>query len=175
MFYALGDLRPRVHETAFVAPNAMIIGDVEIRANASIWFGAVLRGDQGPIVIGEGTNVQDGAVIHKGTTIGRNCTIAHLALVHETVVEDNVLIGNGALVYGGTHIGSGSIVGAGAVITGGDVAPGSLMLGVPARKAPATVDLDAVIAKGVTDYETFRALYQGQPGMQPVVEVERFR
>lgn len=173
MFYALGDLRPRVHETAFVAPNAMVIGDVEIHAHASIWFGAVLRGDQGPIVIGEHTSVQDGAVIHKATSIGRNCTIAHLALVHEAVVDDNVLIGNGALVYGGVHIGSGSVVGAGAVVTGGEVVPGSLMLGVPARKVPAAIDLDAMIAKYVADYDGIRPMYQGEPAGMQEVEAER--
>ena len=135
-FYAIGDLAPRVHETAFVAPNAVLIGDVVVEANASIWFGAILRGDSGRITIGEGTNVQDGCVLHEETTIGRNCTLAHMVLAHQCVTEDDVLIGNGALVFGGVHIGRGSVIGAGAVVSPNtNVPPGTLMLGVPARAA----------------------------------------
>lgn len=136
MTYQLGEKRPRIHATAFIAPTAAVIGDVTLEANTSVWFGAVLRGDSGPIYVGEGTNIQDGAVVHETTTIGKNCTIGHLALVHACGVADNVLIGNGALVYDGCEIGEGAIIGAGAVVTPGTrVAPYTLMLGVPARPA----------------------------------------
>ncbi len=159
MFYAIGDLRPRVHETAFVAPEAVLIGDVEVRANATIWPGAVLRGDMGPIVIGEGTSVQDNAVIHEQTTIGKNCTIAHFALVHESVLEDDVLVANGAMVFGQAHVGAGALIGAGAVMNGGVVEPGALMLGIPARKVDTKSDIRAVIEKGTRDYGALRPRY----------------
>ena len=162
MFYAIGDLRPRVHPTAFVAPEAVLIGEVEVHANASIWPGAVLRGDMGPIVIGEGTSVQDNAVIHEQTTIGKNCTIAHFALVHESVVEDNVLIANGAMVFGQAHVGEGALIGAGAVMNGGEVPPGALMLGIPARQVNTSSDIRAVIEKGIRDYGTLRPRYMEQ-------------
>ncbi|MFA7297809.1 MAG: gamma carbonic anhydrase family protein [Dehalococcoidia bacterium] len=159
MFYAIGDLRPRVHPTAFVAPEAVLIGDVEVHANASIWPGAVLRGDMGPIVIGEGTSVQDNAVIHERTTIGRDCTIAHFALVHESTIEDRVLIANGAMVFGQAHVGEGALIGAGAVMNGGDVPPGALMLGIPARQVNTGSDIRAVIEKGIVDYGALRPRY----------------
>lgn len=134
MLYTIDGLTPKVHETAFIAPNAILIGDVEIQANASVWFGCVLRGDAGKIVIGEGTNIQDGSIIHEETLIGKNCVIAHLCLVHRCVVGDNVLIGNGALVFGPAEIGEGSVIGAGAVVTPGTtVPPNTMMLGVPAK------------------------------------------
>jgi carbonic anhydrase/acetyltransferase-like protein (isoleucine patch superfamily) len=160
VYYAIGDLRPRVHESAFVAPEAVLIGDVEVHANATIWPGAVLRGDLGTIVIGEGTSVQDNAVIHERTTIGKNCTIAHFALVHESVIEDNVLIANGAMVFGNAHVGEGALVGAGAVMNGGEVPPGALMLGIPARQVTTSTDIRAVIDKGIHDYGALRPRYR---------------
>lgn len=139
MLYALGDIRPQVHPTAFVAPTATLIGDVVIEAYASVWFGAVLRGDNGRIVIGENSNVQDNAVLHEATTIGRNCTIAHLVLAHGIEAEDNVLIGNGATVFGNSHIGEGSLIGAGSVVSPGThFEPNSLALGTPARRVRET-------------------------------------
>ncbi|HEV2953672.1 MAG TPA: gamma carbonic anhydrase family protein, partial [Candidatus Dormibacteraeota bacterium] len=91
--------RPRVHSEAFVAPTAVLIGDVEVCAGASVWFGAVIRADQAPIVIGEGSNVQDNSVIHVGrnlgTTIGRDVTVGHSALLEGCVIEDGALVGMG--------------------------------------------------------------------------------
>ena len=134
MLFSLDGLTPKAHETAFIAPNAVLIGDVEVHANASIWFGCVLRGDAGKIIIGEGTNVQDGSIFHEETTVGKNCVIAHLCLVHRCVVGDNVLIGNGALVFGPAEIGEGSVIGAGAVVTPNTtVPPNTVMMGVPAK------------------------------------------
>lgn len=136
MIFSIGDKSPQIHETAFVAPTASVIGEVILEANTSVWFGAVLRGDIGPIRVGEGTNIQDNAVIHEPTTIGKNCVIAHLALVHNAVLGDNVLVGNAAIVFGGSEVGEGAIIGAGAVVTPNTkVPPKTLMLGVPARPA----------------------------------------
>ncbi len=136
MLFSINGLTPKIHDTAFVAPNAVIIGDVEIQANASVWFGCVLRGDAGKIVVGEGTNIQDGAVLHEATTIGKNCVVAHLCLVHRCEVGDNVLIGNGALVFGPAEIGEGSVIGAGAVVVPNTKVPANtMMLGIPAKPA----------------------------------------
>lgn len=147
MIYYLGEKRPQIHPTAFVAPTAVIIGEVTLEANTSVWFGAVLRGDSGAIHIGEGTNIQDGAVIHDGTQIGRNCTISHLASVHGCTVGDNVLIGNGALVLDGCEIGEGSIIGAGAVLPPGTKVPAyTVMLGVPATAAGTVTERHRALA-----------------------------
>src|SRR6266536_3589165 len=118
MLYSLQGLTPSVHPTAFIAPTAVLIGDVTVEANASLWFNVILRGDAGKIVIGEGTNVQDGAILHERTIVGKHCVLAHQALVHNAVIHDRVLIGHGALVYGGANIGEGAIIGAGAVLIG---------------------------------------------------------
>ena len=138
--YSVNGLVPQIDPTAFIAPSATVIGDVVIGPNASVWFGATLRGDSGRIMVGEGTNIQDGAVIHEETTIGKNCVIAHMTLVHRVIVGDNVLIANGAKVVGamGTPvvIGDGAIIGAAALVTAGTkVEPNTLMMGIPAKAA----------------------------------------
>ena len=127
-----------IHSTVFVAPGAVILGDVTIGECSSVWYGAVLRGDLAPIVIGCQTNVQDGCIIHvEGThpcRVGDRVTLGHGAVLHGCTVEDDVLIGIRATVLDGAVISSGSIVGAGAVVTEGTVIPvGSLALGIPAR------------------------------------------
>ena len=86
LIFSVDGLTPKVHETAFVAPNAVLIGDVEVHANASIWFGCVLRGDAGKIIIGEGTNVQDGSVLHEETTIGKNSAVSYTHLTLPTIL-----------------------------------------------------------------------------------------
>ena len=119
---------------AYIAPNATVVGDVTLHKNANIWYNAVLRGDSGAIVIGEGTNVQDHCVIHEKTTIGNNCTIGHSAIVHGCTVGNSCLIGMGAIVLNGAVLGDGCVVGAGAVVTGKMNAPArSLLLGSPAK------------------------------------------
>jgi len=135
--------RPRVHASAFVAPTAVLIGDVEIREGASIWFGTVLRGDMARIEIGARTSVQDNSVIHtetdEPTIVGDDVTIGHLALVHSSVVERNVLVGQAAVLTGANHVAAGTVIGAGAVLPEGMKVPGSsLVLGVPARVVRAT-------------------------------------
>lgn len=134
-----GGVRPRIGAGVFLAETAAVIGDVELGDEASIWYSAVVRGDDMPIRIGARTNLQDGAIVHVtagtfGTTIGRDCTIGHGAIVHACTVEDRCLIGMGSTVLDGAVIGSGSLVGAGALVTPGTVIPpGSLVLGAPAR------------------------------------------
>lgn len=118
----------------YCAPNATVVGEVILGDNVNIWYGAVLRGDSGAITVGEGTNIQDNAVLHEETTIGKNCTIGHGAIVHGCTVGDHCVIGMGAIVLTGAVLGENCLVGAGAVITGKMNAPaGSLLLGSPAK------------------------------------------
>ncbi len=119
---------------AWIAPNATVVGDVTIGENASVWYGAVLRGDSGPIVIGNGTNIQDNCVIHEKTTIGDGCTVGHGAIVHGCSIGNNCMVGMGAIVLNGAVIGDDCLIGAGALVTGKTNAPaGSVLLGNPAK------------------------------------------
>ena len=123
-----------VTEGAMLAPGVVICGDVTLEKDVNVWYGAVLRGDNGPIRVGEGTNIQDNCVLHDKTTIGKFCTIGHGAVVHGCTVGDCSLIGMGAVVLSGARIGPHCLVGAGAVVTGKTVAPeGSMLLGNPAK------------------------------------------
>jgi carbonic anhydrase/acetyltransferase-like protein (isoleucine patch superfamily) len=136
-FYAVGDEQPQVAEGAFVAPNASVVGAVELGSESSVWFGAVLRGDFGRIVIGEGSCVQDNAVIHAAdglpTIIGANVTIGHAAMLEGCVVEDGAVISMGAIVLQRARIGSGALVAAGSVVREGQEIPaGIVAAGVPA-------------------------------------------
>lgn len=131
-------LMRRTPSGAYVARGAIVTGDVELGAGASVWFGCVIRGDDAPIKIGPRTNVQDACVIHCDTgapqTIGADCTIGHGAIVHGVEVGDGVLIGMGATILGGARIGAGAVIAAGAVVRENAVVPPrALMAGVPAR------------------------------------------
>jgi carbonic anhydrase/acetyltransferase-like protein (isoleucine patch superfamily) len=122
----------------FIADTAAVIGKVRLLSSASVWFGAVLRGDNEWIEIGEGSNVQDNSTCHTDLgfplTIGKNCTVGHNVILHGCTLEDGALVGMGSIVMNGARIGSGSIVGAGAVITEGKEFPAhSLIIGAPAR------------------------------------------
>lgn len=129
-------------KTVYIAPDAVITGDVELGENVSIWYGAVLRGDDGPITVGAGTNIQDRCILHEKTVLGKNCTVGHGAIVHGCTIGDNTLVGMGAIVLTGAVIGSNCVIGAGALVTGKTVAPdGSLLLGSPAKVVkPATAE-----------------------------------
>ena len=123
---------------AFVARSAVLVGEVSVGARASVWYGAILRGDLAPVIVGADSNLQDGAIMHVEVGVparlGERVTVGHAAVVHAAFVEDECLIGIGAKVLSGARIGKGSIVGAGAVVKEGfEVPPGSLVLGVPAR------------------------------------------
>jgi carbonic anhydrase/acetyltransferase-like protein (isoleucine patch superfamily) len=135
--FSFEGLAPTVHPDAFVAPTATLVGDVRVEAHASVWYGAVLRADFGPIVVREGANVQDGCVLHGGTDpvteIGAGATIGHLCVVHGCVIGAEALIGNGATIQDGARIGARSLVGAGAVVAPNTVVPdGQLVLGTAA-------------------------------------------
>jgi carbonic anhydrase/acetyltransferase-like protein (isoleucine patch superfamily) len=130
--------QPRINQSSWVAPGAVIVGDVTLHAEASVWYNAVLRGDNTPIVIGEGTNLQDGVVVHTDptapVTLGRGVSVGHNAVIHGATVEDDCLIGMAATLLNGCVIGSGSLVAAGALVTEGMIVPpGSLVAGVPAK------------------------------------------
>lgn len=121
-------------KNVYLAPNATVVGDVTLGENVSVWYGAVIRGDNGPITVGPGTNIQDNCVLHDGTAVGANCTIGHGAIVHGCTVGDGCLIGMGSIVLNGAVLGDGCLVGAGALVTGKTHAPaGSVLLGSPAK------------------------------------------
>ena len=123
-----------VGKSYYVAPGAVVTGDVELGKDVNIWYNAVLRGDSGTIRVGEGTNIQDGSVLHDTTTLGKFCTVGHGAIVHGCTVGDYCLIGMGAIVLSGAVLGDRCMVGAGALVTGKTNAPaGSLLLGSPAK------------------------------------------
>jgi carbonic anhydrase/acetyltransferase-like protein (isoleucine patch superfamily) len=134
-----------IDDSAFIAPGAVILGDVRIGAQSSVWYHAVLRGDTDTISIGPRTNVQDGAVIHVDAgmpcLIGAGVTIGHRAVVHGALVEDDVLIGIGAIVLSGARISHDCIIGAGSLVTGHSVIPPrSMVLGVPGRVVRSLTD-----------------------------------
>ncbi len=131
-------MRPKIHDSCFVAPNATIVGDVEIDEGCGIWYGAVIRADLNPVRIGKGSNVQDNVVIHvsaeNSVEIGENVSIGHLAMVHGAKIGNNVIIGINATVLDGAEIGDNCIIGANALVTSGMKVPdNSLVLGVPGK------------------------------------------
>ena len=129
---------PYISPEAFVAETAAIIGKVSVGKDSSVWFGAVIRGDNEPITVGEGTSIQDNAVLHTEAghplSIGNNVTIGHSAIVHCTSVGDNTMVGMGAILLDGAVIGKNCIIGAGAVVKERAVVPdGTMMVGIPAK------------------------------------------
>jgi carbonic anhydrase/acetyltransferase-like protein (isoleucine patch superfamily) len=150
---------PRLDPTAFVAPGAWVIGDVVLGPDASVWFGAVLRGDSDRIRVGARTNVQDGAVLHTDPgvpcEIGEDCTIGHGAVVHGCRIGNSCLIGMGAVVLSGTVIGDESLVAAGALVPEGKEFPArSLLLGSPVRRLRELTeeDVERLIRPGARNY-----------------------
>ncbi len=138
--YTLGDLRPELPESGdfWVAPGARLIGRVALGEGASVWFGAVLRGDNEPITVGPGSNIQENCVLHTDIgyplAIGADCTIGHKAMLHGCSIGAGSLVGMGATVLNGARIGRGCLIGAGALVTEGrEIPDGVLVLGVPAR------------------------------------------
>ena len=139
MIKSFQNSQPKIHETVFVAENAVIIGDVEIGADSSVWYGAILRGDVNSIRIGERANIQDGSIIHVSsnthpTVLEDEITVGHRVTLHGCYIETGCLIGIGAIVLDGSRIGRDSLVGAGSLVTPGtEIPPRSLVLGSPAR------------------------------------------
>jgi carbonic anhydrase/acetyltransferase-like protein (isoleucine patch superfamily) len=125
---------PRVDESAYVDETAVLIGDVVVERDASVWPNVTLRGDHGRIVVGEGANVQDNAVLHEDAELEPHSTVGHSAIVHGATVCERALVGMNAVVLDGARIGEGSVVAAGSVVTGGtEVAPSTLIAGAPAE------------------------------------------
>jgi carbonic anhydrase/acetyltransferase-like protein (isoleucine patch superfamily) len=161
---------PQIAADVFLAPTATLIGDVEVGPRSSIWFGAVLRGDDHFIRIGADTNVQDNVVIHEGrgvapALIGDRVTIGHGATVHGSVVGDLCLIGMGAILLDGCEIGAGSIVAAGALVVAGTrIPPGKLVVGAPGRVArDLTPDEQAHLEASAASYAALAARYRREP------------
>ena len=149
--YALGDRVPNIHPEAFVHPDAVVIGDVRIGAESSVWPGAVLRGDYGTVIIGERTSIQDGSVVHAvadfPTIIGSDCVVGHIAHLEGCVVHDRSLIGSGSVVLHEVVIGSGSTVAAGAVVRNRTHVPAnSLVVGVPGQVRPDASSEETIVA-----------------------------
>jgi len=138
---------PRIHSTAFIAPTAVVMGDVEVGAESSVWYTAVLRGDMAPIRIGSHTNLQDGTIVHvdEGApcTIGSRVGVGHRVILHGCTVEDECLVGMGSILLNGVVVGRGSLIAAGALLTEGmKVPPGSLVMGMPGKVVrPVTAQL----------------------------------
>lgn len=137
-FYTLDGFAPQIDPDSYVAPDAVLIGRVRINKGASIWFGAVLRGDNDWITVGEDSNIQDLSLIHadpgQPVTIGKGVTVGHRVIIHSACVDDNTLIGMGAILLNRAHIGANSLVGAGALVTEGkSFEDGQMILGSPAR------------------------------------------
>lgn len=163
---ALGDVRPRIGERVFVAEGAVLVGDVELGDDASVWFGAVLRADLNPIRVGARSNVQDAVVIHvdepdSPTLIGRDVTIGHAAVLHGCRIEDGALVGMNATVLNGAVIGEEAVVAAGALVPPGMVVPPrTLAAGVPARVRSALApESIAQIRRGVAVYLKLKDSY----------------
>ncbi len=159
MKYALGERKVVLEgEGHFIAPNAAVIGDVRLKSGASVWFSAVIRGDVEYIEIGEGANVQDGAVLHadpgKPCIVGPNVTIGHNAMVHGCTIGEGSLIGINAVVLDGAVIGKHCLIGANALVTAGmEIPDGALVLGSPAKvKAMLSDEQKAAIAMGAAHY-----------------------
>jgi len=138
MIYDFKDQTPKLDPNSWVAPNAVIIGNVELKKDANVWFNATLRGDIEPITVGEGSNIQDGSVIHTDpgcpATIGNNVTVGHLVMLHGCKIEDDCLIGIGSTILNKAKIGKNSIIGANSLITENKVIPErSLVIGSPGK------------------------------------------
>ena len=159
---------PIIAPNCFVAPTAVLIGDVTLHEGASVWFGCVLRGDVSPIVVGARSNMQDNTVIHgddnSPTIIGEDVTVGHSAIIHAATVADRVLVGMGSVLLSRCKIGSDTIIGARALVTEEmEIASGSLAIGMPARvKRPLTGEERAHIMGSSTHYQEYAQHYMEQ-------------
>ena len=159
---------PRIDRKAWIAPDAVVLGDVRIAAGASVWYGAVVRGDLADtwVEIGEDTNIQDGSIIHvdigQPCRIGARVTVGHRAVVHAATIEDESLIGMGAIVLSGAKVGKGAIVAAGAVVSEGvEIPAGKVAAGVPAKVRREATDADrSRLARGCRVYTELRDLHK---------------
>jgi carbonic anhydrase/acetyltransferase-like protein (isoleucine patch superfamily) len=166
MIHSFNDKRPQFPPSVFIEASAQVIGDVEIGAESSVWFGSVIRGDVHYIRIGARTNIQDLSVLHvtrktHPLILGNEVTVGHRVTLHGCTVRDRVLVGMGSTLLDGAEIGEGSIVGAGALVTEGmKIPPGSLALGMPARvKRALTAEESAFLIKSAQNYVDLAQIY----------------
>lgn len=157
--YSLDGVAPELPASGhyWIAPDAVVIGRVIIKEGASIWFGSVLRGDNEPIVVGEGSNIQENCVLHTDPgfpmTLGRNVTVGHMATLHGCTVDDGSLIGMGATVLNGAHIAASCLVGSKALVTEGKAfEPFSLIVGAPAKVARTIDEATATRLRGTAEH-----------------------
>jgi len=155
--YALGDRVPQIDPSAYIHPDAVIIGHVTIGAESTVWPCAVLRGDDGEIRIGAGTSIQDGSVVHCApglpTVVGDRCVIGHMVHLEGCTIEDGALVGNGSVVLHGAVVRTGGLVGSNAVVTGGmEVPAGMMALGVPARLRDGSAHQELLISTAAGSY-----------------------
>ncbi|PKK85352.1 MAG: gamma carbonic anhydrase family protein [Thermoplasmata archaeon HGW-Thermoplasmata-1] len=155
-----------IHESVFIADTAVVIGDVEIGKDASVWYGVVIRGDTGKIIIREGANIQDNCVVHAEpggvTEIGKNVTIGHGAVIHGPKIEENALIGMNAVVLDRVVVGRGSLVGANALVTAGtEIPPHSLVLGAPAKVVKTNPAFEDGIKQNAEIYKELARKHKG--------------
>ncbi|MYB64727.1 gamma carbonic anhydrase family protein [Candidatus Poribacteria bacterium] len=158
MIISYQGIEPKIHSSVFVAPGAMIIGDVTIEAESSVWFNAVLRGDLEPIRIGCRTNIQDGTVIHMDKDmpclIGNDVTVGHGAILHSCAIDNEALIGMGAILLTGARIGERAIIAAGTlVLEGQEIPAGTVAMGVPAKVRREITEEERIrVQRGKNDY-----------------------
>lgn len=171
-------VRPRIHESAYIAPGATIIGDVEIGADSSVFYGCVLRGDVGPIRIGERTNIQDNSVLHANhdspCVLGSDVTVGHKALVHGCEIGDGVLVGMSATILSGARVGSGSLIAAGGVVLENQEIPAaSLAAGIPAKVRR---EMSEQAQQGLVEHAgRYVEIAKGQPDPSEAIELAEVR
>jgi carbonic anhydrase/acetyltransferase-like protein (isoleucine patch superfamily) len=165
---AFEDKEPQVADDAFIAPTAVLIGDVVVGEGASVWFGAVLRGDFNSIIVGAGTSVQDNSVIHTNedlpTTIGSNVTVGHLSLLEGCEIEDGAVIGMGSIVLNRARVGRRAMLAAGSVVKeGGEIPPEVLAAGVPAKVRKSLEGSSSEwVEMAAREYQSLRLKYMGR-------------
>jgi carbonic anhydrase/acetyltransferase-like protein (isoleucine patch superfamily) len=168
MIKSFNKIEPKIHSSAFIADDAIVIGDVEIGEDASVWFGSVIRGDVNSIHIGARTNVQDGTIIHvssktHSTTLEDEITVGHRVTLHGCYVERCCLIGIGSILLDGVRVGRNSLIAAGSLLTPGTIIPpNSLVMGSPAKvKRPLTPEDLAYLDKSWQNYTELKKAYEG--------------
>ena len=167
MIYSLGETAPEIdHALSYVTPSAVVIGDVRLGRDVSVWWNAVLRGDNEPIIVGDESNIQDGCIAHTDPgfplTLGARVTVGHMAMIHGCTIGDDVLVGIGSIVLNGAVIGRGSLIGANSLITEGKEIPeNSIVMGSPGKIVGEVGERHrAMIAAGVLSYVNRSRLYR---------------
>lgn len=157
MIYSLGDKSPQLLGNNYIAPNAVVIGDVVLGKNASVWWGVTIRGDNDTITLGENVNIQDGSVLHtdEGTklTLAANVSVGHMAMLHGCTIGEGTLVGIKAVILNGAVIGRDCLIGANALVTEGKVIPDrSLVMGTPARVVRTMTESDLLMIRGIAQH-----------------------